>query len=75
MSAIKSVWDNPCGVLTFQGVPLQLRNCLHTRNKLFSTCKSSLMWNESETVVSEMLLIAVMRGLRLIKIGRIMYWV
>lgn len=72
VSAIKSVWDNPCGALTFQGEPLQLRNWLHTFNKLFSTCKSSSTWNESEKVVSEMLLIAIMRGLRLMKIGRIM---
>lgn len=70
MSAIKSVWDNPCGVLTFQGEPLQLRNWLHTLNKLFTTCKSSPMWNESEKVVSEMMLIAIMSGLELMKIGK-----
>lgn len=70
VSAIKSVWDNPCGVLTFQGEPLQRRNWLHTLNKLFTTCKSSPTWNESEKVVSEMMLIAIMSGLEPMKIGK-----
>lgn len=70
MSAIKSVWDNPCGVLTFQGESLQLRNWLHALNKLFNTCKSRPTWNESEKVVSEMTLIAIMSGLEPMKIGK-----